>query len=62
VTAVQSILVFMDRTLAEREAVPGPRQGSGHCARCNRPLTNPLSIALGEGPICRTRKLKEARR
>ena len=28
-------------------------QHEGRCCRCNRPLTDPVSIATGMGPICR---------
>jgi len=28
-------------------------KSSHHCICCNRPLTNPVSQALGKGPICR---------
>lgn len=28
-------------------------QHEGKCCRCNRPLTDPISIAAGMGPVCR---------
>jgi hypothetical protein len=32
----------------------GPR-GGARCVRCNRPLTDPVSISMGMGPECRGR-------
>ena len=29
-------------------------QATGNCARCARKLTNPLSVEIGMGPICRS--------
>jgi hypothetical protein len=29
------------------------KDGRSRCAKCSRPLTDPVSIALGMGPICR---------
>ena len=35
-------------------------KSSHHCICCNRPLTNPVSQALGKGPICRMGGKKES--
>lgn len=36
------------------EGGPSPQSQAVHCFRCGRRLTNPISVALGIGPICRT--------
>lgn len=37
------------------EAGPSPQKPVVSCFRCGRTLTNPLSVAIGIGPICRSR-------
>ena len=35
---------------------PGdPAPGASACSRCHRPLTDPLSRAIGQGPVCSPR-------
>ncbi len=38
-----------------RAAIEGHGKETGNCAVCNRELTDPVSVAIGIGPICRDR-------
>lgn len=56
--AVKKILIGQNKDLGPfgNPIPPGYSiQNCGRCSRCNRELTNPVSIALGIGPECITK-------